>query len=65
MQTFSLMHIFDIQNPDQNTIFGYDLAVDFSDAMILVYKSRTSYEADGQGGFNPVYSMFVETQILF
>ena len=56
---------FSFKNPDQNTVFGFDLGVDFSDSMLLVYKSRTSYEPDGQGGFKKINSMFVETQILF
>ena len=46
-------------------MFGFDLGIDFSDSMLLVYKSRISYEPDGQGGFKKVNSMFVETQILF
>ena len=56
---------FDIKNPDQNTIFGYDLGINFSESMILVYKARTSYEPDGQGNFRKIYSMFIETEILF
>ena len=56
---------FDIGNPDQNTVFGFDLGIDFSESMLLVYKSRTSYEPDGQGDFKKINSMFVETQILF
>ena len=56
---------FNIANPDQNTVFGYDLGFDFSDGMVLVYKSRTSYEPNGSGGYDKVNSMFIETQILF
>ena len=56
---------FNFDKPDQNTVFGFDLGVDISDSMILVYKSRTSYEPDGNGSFDKVNSMFVETQILF
>jgi len=56
---------FSFSNPDQNTVFGFDLGIDFSDSMLLIYKSRTSYEPDGQGNFKKVNSMFVETQILF
>jgi len=56
---------FSFSNPDQNTVFGFDLGIDFSESMLLVYKSRTSYEPDGQGNFKKVNSMFVETQILF
>ena len=56
---------FNIEKPDQNTIFGYDLGLDFSEGMILVYKSRTSYQPNGAGGYDKVNSMFIETQILF
>ena len=56
---------FNIAKPDQNTVFGYDLGLDFSDGMVLVYKSRTSYEPNGSGGYDKVNSMFIETQILF
>jgi len=64
-QKTNVRNPFDIQEPDQNTIYGYDLGIDISESMVFVYKSRTSYEPDGQGGFNKVNSMFVETQILF
>tara|TARA_B100000614_G_C14562973_1_gene497846 strand:- start:1888 stop:3447 length:1560 start_codon:yes stop_codon:yes gene_type:complete len=56
---------FNFDKPDQNTVFGFDLGIDISDSMILVYKSRTSYEPDGNGSFDKVNSMFVETQVLF
>lgn len=64
-QKTNVRNPFDIQEPDQNTIYGYDLGLDISESMVFVYKSRTSYQPDGQGGFNKVNSMFVETQILF
>ena len=56
---------FSFKNPDQNTVFGFDMGIDFSESMLLVYKSRTSYEPNGSGDFNKVNSMFIETQILF
>tara|TARA_B100002052_G_scaffold263258_1_gene258261 strand:- start:3132 stop:4688 length:1557 start_codon:yes stop_codon:yes gene_type:complete len=56
---------FSLSNPDQNTVYGFDMGIDFSESMILVYKSRTSYEPNGSGDFTKVNSMFIETQILF
>tara|TARA_B100000029_G_C16777292_1_gene667904 strand:- start:28 stop:489 length:462 start_codon:yes stop_codon:yes gene_type:complete len=64
-QNTNVRNPFDIVNPSENTVYGYDLGIDFSESMVLVYKSRTSYEPDGQGDFKKVYTMFVETQILF
>ena len=64
-QNTNVKNPFDIVNPSENTVYGYDLGVDFSESMVLVYKSRTSYEPDGQGDFKKIYTMFVETQILF
>ena len=60
-QRINVSNPFDIINPDQNTVFGYDLGLDFSEGLVLVYKSRTSYEPNG----DRVNSMFIETQILF
>ena len=60
----------DFENPDENTIYGYNLGVDISDSMLLVYKARYSYkfdgfDIDGNPNYKQIYSMFVETQVLF
>lgn len=60
----------DFENPDENTIYGYNLGVDISESMLLVYKARYSYKFDGldlngNSTYKQVYSMFVETQVMF
>ena len=60
----------DFENPDENTVYGYNLGVDISESMVLVYKARYSYKFDGIDSngdsiFKQVYSMFVETQVMF
>tara|TARA_B100000676_G_scaffold222572_1_gene219776 strand:+ start:1048 stop:2631 length:1584 start_codon:yes stop_codon:yes gene_type:complete len=60
----------DFKNPDENTVYGYNLGVDISESMLLVYKARYSYkfdglDLDGNSTYKQVYSMFVETQVLF
>ena len=60
----------DFENPDENTIYGYNLGVDISESMLLVYKARYSYkfdglDLDGNSTYKQVYSMFVETQVMF
>ena len=60
----------DFENPDENTVYGYNLGVDISESMLLVYKARYSYkfdglDLDGNSTYKQVYSMFVETQVLF
>tara|TARA_B110000014_G_scaffold264275_1_gene264559 strand:+ start:1072 stop:2649 length:1578 start_codon:yes stop_codon:yes gene_type:complete len=61
---------FKFADKDENTIFGYNFGIDISESMILVYKARYSYKFDGYDAngnmlYDEVYSMFVETQILF
>ena len=60
----------DFNNPDENTVYGYNVGIDISESMVLVYKARYSYKFDGidsngDSVFKQVYSMFVETQVLF
>tara|TARA_B100000427_G_scaffold326723_1_gene335927 strand:- start:290 stop:1411 length:1122 start_codon:yes stop_codon:yes gene_type:complete len=60
----------DFNNPDENTVYGYNVGIDISESMVLVYKARYSYKFDGIDSngdsiFKQVYSMFVETQVLF
>lgn len=60
----------DFNNPDENTVYGYNLGIDISESMVLVYKARYSYKFDGLDSngdsiFKQVYSMFVETQVMF
>ena len=53
--------------PDLNTIYGYDLGLEMSSGVMLVYKSRTTYMIDleNDGALKPVNSIQIETQFIF
>ena len=53
--------------PDLNTIYGYDLGLEMSSGVMLVYKSRTTYMIDleNNGDLKPVNSIQIETQFIF
>ena len=53
--------------PDINTIWGYDLGVEFSSDVMLIYKVRTNYivDLDVPGEFVPQKSVQIETQFNF
>ena len=48
-----------------NTLWGYDIGLEISKGMMLVYKGRTSYIQNSDGEFEPVNSVQFETQIVF
>ena len=52
-------------NPDENTLFGYNIGVEMADNMILILKGRKSYVLDEEGGYRPIKTTQVETQIIF
>ena len=53
--------------PDSNTIWGYDLGVEVSPSVMLVYQARTTYISDSEnlGEFIPQKSVQIETQFTF
>ena len=51
-------------NPDENTLFGYNIGVEMADNMILLLRGRKSYVLD-EGTYRPVKTTQVETQIIF
>ena len=53
--------------PDSNTIWGYDLGVEVSPRVMLVYQARTTYISDSEnlGEFIPQKSVQIETQFTF
>jgi len=63
-QQSNVTNPFDFE-PNETSISGYNLGFEVSAGMTLVYKSRTTYNPDGEGGFTPVSSMQIETQIKF
>ena len=57
---------FDFENPSGNTIWGYELDLEASDTVDLLYNQRVTYLADPETGeFKPVESMQIETKIKF
>ena len=51
-------------NPDENTLFGYNIGVEMADNMVLILKGRKSYVFDN-GDYKPVKTTQIETQIIF
>ena len=53
--------------PSASTIWGYNVGVELSSGVMLVYQARTTYisDLDNQGEFLPVKSLQIETQFVF
>ena len=53
--------------PTASTIWGYNLAIEVSSGVMLMYKARTTYISDleNEGEFIPVESIQIETQFIF
>jgi hypothetical protein len=53
--------------PTASTIWGYNLGVEVSSGVMLMYKARTTYIADldAPGDYKPVESIQIETQFIF
>ena len=53
--------------PDENTLLGYNIGIDLSDNMVLIFKGRKSYvpSSDSINEYNSVKTTQIETQILF
>ena len=51
-------------DPDENTLFGYNIGVEMADNMILLLRGRKSYVFDN-GEYRPIKTTQVETQIIF
>ena len=56
---------FDLSSPTLNTIHGYDLGVELSSGVVLVYKGKTTYISDpnNPGELKPNFTLQVETLI--
>ena len=52
-------------DPNQDTLFGYNLGIEMSDNMVLILKGRKSYECDNEGDCDAVKTTQIETQIIF
>ena len=53
--------------PTASTIWGYNIGIEVSSGVMLMYKARTTYIADleNDGEFIPVESIQIETQFIF
>ena len=52
--------------PNASTIWGYDVGIEVSSGVILVYQARTTYIYDlDKGKFQGVESIQIETQFIF
>ena len=53
--------------PNASTIWGYNVGVEVSSGVMLVYQARTTYisDLDNPGYFKPVESIQIETQFIF
>ena len=53
--------------PTASTIWGYNLGIEVSSGVMLMYKARTTYIADldTPGDYKPVESIQIETQFIF
>ncbi len=54
--------------PTASTILGYNVGLEVSSGVMLVYQARTTYVPDidsEEGGFVPVESLQIETQFIF
>ena len=52
-------------NPNEDTLFGYNLGIEMSDNMVLILKGRKSYECGISGDCDPIKTTQIETQIIF
>lgn len=53
--------------PTASTIWGYNLGIEVSSGVMLMYKARTTYISDleNEGEFIPIESIQIETQFIF
>ena len=53
--------------PNENTLLGYNIGIDLSDNMVLIFKGRKSYvpSSDRLNEYESVKNTQIETQILF
>ncbi len=47
------------------TVFGYDVGIEVSSGVMIIYKARTTYVMGPDGNLDPVHSMQFETQVIF
>ena len=65
-QQSNVLNPFDF-SPSSSTILGYNVGIEVSSGVMLMYKSRTTYisDLDNPGEFKPIKSIQIETQFIF
>ena len=65
-QQSNVLNPFDF-TPTASTIWGYNVGVEVSSGVMLMYKARTTYiiDLDTPGDYKPVESIQIETQFIF
>ena len=58
--------VFKFSEPDENTLYGYNIGLQMADNMVLLLKGRTSFIYDDETqDYEPVKTTQIETQIIF
>ena len=54
-------------SPSASTILGYNVGIEISSGVMLMYQARTTYISDLEksGEFKPIKSIQIETQFIF
>jgi len=54
-------------SPSASTILGYNVGIEVSSGVILMYQARNTYisDLDNPGKFKPIKSILIETQFIF
>ena len=65
-QQSNIPNPFDFEH-NASTVWGYNLGIEVSSGVMLVYQARTTYisDLDNPGEFIPVESIQIETQVIF
>ena len=65
-QQSNVLNPFDF-SPSSSSILGYNVGIEVSSGVMLMYKSRTTYisDLDNPGEFKPLDSIQIETQFIF
>ena len=64
-QQSNVLNPFDF-SPSASTIVGYNVGIEVSSGVMLMYKARTTYisDLDNPGEFEPIESVQIETQFI-
>ena len=63
-QSSNVPNPFEIAKPSSSTIHGYDIGLEVSTGVVVIYKARTTYRLE-DGEYEPIKTMELETQFIF